>query len=71
MSIPTKSTSDAESHGDCIDPAASMREPPPFECYCGLGPACPIFRLMTPEQRDDCTRDKRRTAQAYYRNGIG
>ena len=71
MSIPPKSTSDSPSHGDRFDPASKTGEPPPFECYCGLGPACPIFRLMTPEQRDDCTRDKRRTAQAYYRNGIG
>ncbi len=71
MSIPPKSTPDAASLGDRTDPAAMTREPPPFECYCGLGPACPIFWLMTPQQRDDCTRDKRRTAQAYYRNGIG
>jgi hypothetical protein len=41
-----------------------------YECYCGLGPACPVFLLMTPEERTACTRDKRRTAQSFYRNGV-
>lgn len=62
---------DAGSSADRLMPASTMRESPAFECYCGLGPACPLFRLMTPPQRADCTRDKRRTAQAFYRNGLG
>jgi hypothetical protein len=50
---------------------STTRDPPEYECYCGLGPACPIFGQMTAEQQQECTRDKRRTAQQYYRNGIG
>jgi hypothetical protein len=41
------------------------------ECYCGLGPDCPMFRVMTPEQRVECSLDMRRTAQSYYKNGMG
>jgi uncharacterized protein with FMN-binding domain len=41
-----------------------------FECYCGIDAACPVFRLMTPQQRVNCSRDKRQTAQAYYRDGV-
>jgi hypothetical protein len=41
-----------------------------FECYCGLGPACPMFREMSDAQRADCTRDKRQTAQWMYVNGM-
>ena len=44
--------------------------PSKYECYCGLGPACPLFRTMTPEQRVCCTRDKRQQAQSWYRNGV-
>lgn len=41
-----------------------------FECYCGLGPACPLFRQMTPEQRSQCSQDKRQTEQYYWKNGM-
>jgi hypothetical protein len=71
MTFQSISPSDAASSGGGPDAASTTRDPPDWECYCGLGPACPIFHLMTPQQRDECTRDKRRTAQAYYRNGIG
>ena len=40
------------------------------ECYCGLGPACPIWGQMTPEERVACTRDKRAYGQLFWRHGI-
>jgi hypothetical protein len=39
-----------------------------LECYCGLGPACPLWRQMTPEQRTDCSTDKRLVAQRFWKN---
>ena len=71
MSYNTESPTDAASRVDCSDPARATSEPQAYECYCGLGPACPIFGQMTTEQQQECTRDKRRMAQQYYRNGIG
>jgi hypothetical protein len=29
-----------------------------------------MFRVMTPAQRAECSMDMRRTAQAYYKNGM-
>ena len=40
------------------------------ECYCGLGPACPLWRQMTPEERTDCSADKRLYAQRFWKNGM-
>ncbi len=40
------------------------------ECYCGLGPACHFWREFTPEERLICTRDKRMTAQYYWKAGV-
>lgn len=40
------------------------------ECYCGLGPACHLWRQMSPEQREDCSLDKRATAQRFWRTGM-
>lgn len=40
------------------------------ECYCGLGPACALWRQMTPEQRADCSADRRLTAQRMWKNGM-
>lgn len=40
------------------------------DCYCGLGPACHLWRQMTPAQRADCSLDKRLTAQRYWKNGL-
>ena len=40
------------------------------ECYCGLGPACHLWREMTPEQRADCSLDKRVYAQRMWKNGM-
>ena len=40
------------------------------KCYCGLGPACPIWRQMTPEEREDCSLDKRLAAQRLWKNGM-
>ena len=40
------------------------------ECYCGLGPACPIWTDMTPEQRADCSRDKRAYAELLWKHGV-
>jgi hypothetical protein len=39
-------------------------------CYCGLGPDCPMFRIMTPAQRAECSADMRRTEQSYFKNGL-
>ena len=40
------------------------------ECYCGLGPACPVWRQMTPAQRTACSLDMRATAQRLWINGM-
>ncbi len=40
------------------------------ECYCGLGPACPLWRQFTPAQRAACSLDKRAVAQAFWMNGM-
>jgi hypothetical protein len=39
-------------------------------CYCGLGPACYGWRQMTPDQRVQCSQDKRLAAQRLWKNGI-
>lgn len=39
-------------------------------CYCGLGPACYLWRQFTPEQRLACSLDKRATAQYLWKNSI-
>lgn len=41
------------------------------ECYCGLGPACGVYRQLTPEQRIECSTERRRTMQTYFKNGMG
>jgi hypothetical protein len=54
-----------------IPPVASANDDTgAYACYCGLGPDCELFRLMTPAERAECTRDKRATAQSYYRSGL-
>lgn len=40
------------------------------QCYCGLGPACEIWRKMTPEEREACTRDKRAYEQLLWKHGV-
>lgn len=40
------------------------------ECYCGLGPACPLWRQLTTAQRAACSLDKRAVAQAQWMNGM-
>ena len=40
------------------------------QCYCGFGPACPLWRKMTPAQRLACSFDKRATAQYFWKNGL-
>jgi hypothetical protein len=40
------------------------------ECYCGFGPACHLWRQMTPEQRTECSADARREAQRFWKNGM-
>lgn len=59
-----------------IDPArpraeqiAELREAV-LACYCGLGPACPLWRQMTPDERAECSRDKRLVAQRLWKNGL-
>ena len=39
-------------------------------CYCGWGPACPSWRQMSPAQREECSQDKRLTAQRFWKNGM-
>lgn len=39
-------------------------------CYCGLGPACYLWRQMSPEQRVDCSLDKRFVAQRFWKTGM-
>ena len=39
-------------------------------CYCGLGPACHLWRQMSPEQRVECSADKRLTAQRFWKHGM-
>jgi len=46
------------------------RTPYQGECYCGLGPACHFWREFTPEERAMCTRDKRFTAEWFWRTGV-
>ena len=60
--------------GSVIDPSrprmdqiAELREAV-LACYCGLGPACPLWRQMTPEQRTDCSLDKRLSAQRLWKH---
>lgn len=71
MTFQSISPSGAASTTDCADPVSTTLDASTYECYCGLGPACPIFGQMTKEQQEACTQDKRRIAQQYYRNGIG
>jgi hypothetical protein len=40
------------------------------QCYCGLGPACEIWRKMTPSERKDCSRDKRAYEQLLWKHGV-
>ncbi len=41
------------------------------DCYCGLGPACEIWRKMTPDERAACSRDKRAYSQLLWKHGVG
>ena len=40
------------------------------ECYCGLGPACPIWSDMTPVERAACSDDKRAYSQLLWKHGV-
>ena len=40
------------------------------ECYCGWYAACPLFRMMSSSEREECTRDKRQDAQRMWKNGM-
>ena len=40
------------------------------ECYCGLGPACPIWLDMSPAERKACSSDKRASAQLLWKHGV-
>ena len=40
------------------------------DCYCGLGPACEIWRKMTPDERAACSRDKRAYSQLLWKHGV-
>lgn len=53
-----------------VAPRAAAEVKVAYECYCGLGPACPLFRQMNSAQRAECSRDKRLSAQWMYMNGM-
>jgi hypothetical protein len=53
----------------CVERSAELRQAV-LECYCGLGPACILWRQMTPEQRAACSADRRLTAQRMWKNGM-
>ena len=40
------------------------------ECFCGLGPDCHLWQVMSPEQRVACSIDKRVSAQRFWRTGM-
>ena len=40
------------------------------QCYCGLGPACHLWRQMTPDQRIECSWDHRLVEQRLWKNGM-
>ena len=50
--------------------APAADEDAEWECYCGLGPACPGFQMMSAIERAICTRDKRMAAEYYWKNGL-
>jgi len=52
-----------------LEQIAELREAV-LQCYCGLGPACSLWRQMTPEQRADCSADKRLASQRLWKNGM-
>jgi len=69
--MPAKQPSSAKNASKATsERARPAEETAAFECYCGLGPACPMFREMNAAQRELCTRDKRQTAQWMYVNGM-
>lgn len=62
--------------GSAIDPSlpkaeqiAALRKAVK-ECYCGLGPACPVWSQMSPEERETCSRDKRAYAELLWKHGV-
>ena len=71
LRMPTKQSSAASD----TSKAAPAKVPPVedtavFECYCGLGTACPAYRQMDSAQRAACSCDKRQTAQWMFVNGM-
>ena len=40
------------------------------ECYCGLGPACEVWRKLTPDERLACSTDKRAYSQLLWKHGV-
>ncbi|HEY2165212.1 MAG TPA: hypothetical protein VGH04_14535 [Gemmatimonadaceae bacterium] len=54
---------------DPTRPKAELRQAV-LECYCALGPACILWRQMTPEQRAACSADRRLTVQRMWKNGM-
>ncbi|MDA1080625.1 MAG: hypothetical protein O2973_02950 [Gemmatimonadetes bacterium] len=66
----------ARARGSIIDPTlprdeqiAALRQAVK-DCYCGLGPACEVWRKMTPTEREACSRDKRAYSQLLWRHGV-
>lgn len=63
-------TSSIKPEDACDKKPADDAVPDEYDCYCGLGPACPHFLRMTDEEKAACSRDKRQYAQAFFKNGM-
>ena len=50
--------------------AITARRQAAEDCYCGLGQDCCHWDELTPEERLDCSRDKRAIVDALWKNGI-
>lgn len=57
--------------GDGSESASAKRDSTAFDCYCGSSAACPVRERLTPQERANCSHDKRQTAQTFYRDGLG
>lgn len=70
MSDQVESSFTPSTAGAAPAPSAAHAEFPEYDCYCGLGPACHLFREMTEQERTTCSQDKRQTAQWLWVNGV-
>jgi hypothetical protein len=69
MTMQASQESAAQGVRPSSEQTAALR-PAVRECYCGWGPACPLWNQYSPEQRVACSLDKRAVAQAQWMNGM-